>query len=71
VFHAAATYRQLASFDRRIAEGRERVAQQKLRLLQLEDRRGHREAEGLLSVLQHKLQAMRHRQRQRRWSRLC
>jgi hypothetical protein len=53
-----ASYRQLASFNRRIADGRERVAVQKARVLELKGRPAYGDAEGLLRVLERSLQLM-------------
>jgi hypothetical protein len=52
--HAA--YRELAKFNRRIAEGRDRVAVQRARLVDA-DGRGGGDPEGLLSVFERSLQA--------------
>jgi hypothetical protein len=52
--HAA--YRELAKFNRRIAEGRDRVAVQRARLVDA-DARGGGDPEGLLSVFERSLQA--------------
>lgn len=51
-----ATYRELAKFNRRIAEGRDRVAVQRARLVDA-DGRGCGDPEGLLSVLERSLAA--------------
>lgn len=53
-----ASYRQLASFNRRIVDGRERVAVQKARVLELKGRVAYGDAEGLLRVLEGSLQLM-------------
>lgn len=51
-----ATYRQLAKFNRRIAEGRDRVALERARVVE-RSRRDGGDPEGLLSVLERSLQA--------------
>jgi hypothetical protein len=45
-------------FNRRIADGRERVAVQKARVLELKGRPAYGDAEGLLRVLERSLQLM-------------
>jgi hypothetical protein len=50
-----ATYRELAKFNRRIAEGRDRVAVQRARVVD-RDRRGCGDPEGLLRVFERSLQ---------------
>ena len=50
-----AAYRELAKFNRRIAEGRDRVALQRARVA--DDRRGCGDPEGLLRVFERSLQA--------------
>jgi hypothetical protein len=52
--HAA--YRELAKFNRRIAEGRDRVTVQRARIVDA-DARGGGDPEGLLSVFERSLQA--------------
>jgi hypothetical protein len=54
----AASYQQLASFNRRIADGRERIAVQKARVLELKGRPVYGDAKGLLRVLERSLQLM-------------
>jgi hypothetical protein len=51
-----ATYRELAKFNRRIAEGRDRVALQRARVVESSER-GCGDPEGLLSVFERSLQA--------------
>jgi len=51
-----AAYRELAKFNRRIAEGRDRVAVQRAHLVDA-DGRGGADPEGLLSVFERSLQA--------------
>jgi hypothetical protein len=50
-----AEYRQLARFNRRIVEGRERVAVEKARVSERSNRSGRGDAEGLLRVLERSL----------------
>lgn len=50
-----AAYRELAKFNRRIAEGRDRVALQRARVV--DDRRSCGDPEGLLRVFERSLQA--------------
>jgi hypothetical protein len=50
-----AEYRQLARFNRRIVEGRERVAVQKARVSERRNRPGRNDAEALLRVLERSL----------------
>ena len=51
-----ATYRQLAKFNRRIAEGRDRIALQRARVVEA-NRHDGGDPEGLLRVLERSLQA--------------
>src|SRR5689334_14898958 len=51
-----AAYRELAKFNRRIAEGRDRVTVQRARIVDA-DARGGGDPEGLLSVFERSLQA--------------
>ena len=51
-----ATYRQLAKFNRRIAEGRDRVAVERARVVE-RSRHDGADPEGLLSVFERSLQA--------------
>jgi hypothetical protein len=50
-----AEYRELARFNRRIVEGRERVAVQKARISERRNQPGRGDAEGLLRVLERSL----------------
>jgi len=51
-----ATYRELAKFNRRIVEGRDRVAVQRARVVERQHRPGCGDPEGLLRVFERSLQ---------------
>jgi len=53
-----ASYRQLASFNRRIVDGRQRVAVQRARVVELKGRPAYAGALGLLRVLERSLHLM-------------